>query len=84
MGLTGVVGGILIYSLLCVCASDFPEPDLWGILGALPSGGPPEFICLTLLHLARNYLFLGFSEEEFKTVVMGLEVTPDGDIDTYA
>ena len=79
-----MVGGILIYSLLCVCASDFLEPDLWGILGALPSEGPPEFICLTLLHLVRNYVFLRFSQEEFKTVVMGLEVTPDGDIDTYA
>ena len=42
LGLTELAQAILLHSLFLVCERYFSDPDIWGILGGLPSEPPPQ------------------------------------------
>ena len=47
LGLTELAQAILLHSLFLVCERYFSDPDIWGILGGLPSEPPPKYAHIT-------------------------------------
>ena len=84
LGITKSARSIIMHILFCVCASNFAEPEICGILGDLHLKRSPKYVHITPLHLEWNNSFLQVLREEFEAFSTEISITPDGTPGSYA